>query len=319
MKSLVSIIVPIYNVEKYIGECLESLFSQSYSHIEYVFVNDATPDRSMNILNSYINRYNIVDKCVVFNNSSNLGLAATRINGIKSAHGDYLMFLDSDDTLSTNAVEALLQCAESRNADIVESNMQFNMDSGYKILKRNKKDSVRDYLYSYISFGAPPSLMGKLYRRGLFDNVEELFLVGRDFIEDTYATPMLYCKASVIANIDIVTYFYRANNMSSHSHGAKWKKIEDLKFAINRFEEIFCCNEDSFFADAIKEAKYKIKSAYYPIYGNNERKEIIKLFPEINLYIKEKIFFERLRWWLLMNDCLFLYRVSNLIRKIFNK
>jgi glycosyltransferase involved in cell wall biosynthesis len=315
MDSLISIIVPIYNVEQYFGECLDSLFTQTYHKIEYVFVNDATPDKSMQVLDEYIKKYSISNSCLIINSPKNQGLAATRIKGIKAAHGDYFMFCDSDDFISSNAVESMLFCAINEDADIVETNMQYNMDDGFKILKREKKTEVQDYLYELISFKAAPSLMGKLYKKELFEDVDDLFLKGKDFIEDTYASPLLYSKAKKISNLDEVTYYYRTNNMTSHSHGAKWQKIEDLVFAVNKLEKIFCKDDNSVYCDAVNEAKYRIKSIYYPAYSPEDRLKISKLFPEIDNYVRSKSIRERTLWYLIRHNNFLFYRVE---RKILN-
>ena len=116
----VTICVPVYNVEKYIERCCKSLFEQTYSNIEYIFVDDRSPDNSIkvveNILQGYPKRKNAVK---LIEHSVNKGLAATRNTGIDAASGEYILFVDSDDYLDHNAVELLMNKVEATHADVV--------------------------------------------------------------------------------------------------------------------------------------------------------------------------------------------------------
>ena len=103
-KWLVSIIVPVYNVENYVGECIESIKNQTYSNIEVIVVNDGSEDRSIEIINDMIrddSRFTII-------NQKNQGLSVARNNGLKYAKGDYFFFVDSDDYIEKNCIEELL-------------------------------------------------------------------------------------------------------------------------------------------------------------------------------------------------------------------
>ena len=117
-KAKVSVLVPFYNVEKYVGRCVESLFSQTYSNIEYVFVNDCTPDNSMDIINEYIDKFNVRNKCVIINHEVNKGISASRNDCLDNATGDYILFIDSDDYIDKDMVELLVKAAIENNADI---------------------------------------------------------------------------------------------------------------------------------------------------------------------------------------------------------
>ena len=102
----VSILVPIYNVEKFFSRCLESLFNQTYQNIEYVFVNDCTPDNSMVVLHNFMEKYPSRAKLVrIIENTNNCGIAIVRNTLIKNATGDYVLFVDSDDWIEEDMVE----------------------------------------------------------------------------------------------------------------------------------------------------------------------------------------------------------------------
>ena len=114
----VSILVPFYNVEKYVGRCVESLFTQTYKNIEYIFVNDCTPDRSMEVINDNIQKYGVQDKCKMIVHEKNQGISASRNDCLDNMTGDYFLFIDSDDYIDKDMVELLVEAALKENADI---------------------------------------------------------------------------------------------------------------------------------------------------------------------------------------------------------
>ena len=161
---LISIVAPVYGVEKYIGECVDSLFSQTYKNTEYIFVNDKTPDNSIDILNKKIADYSMFSNVQVIENRENVGLALTRANGISKASGDYIFLVDTDDKLPLNAIEILVNTAIETNADFVESDFAYYPDTT-TIIKRRFNGSIDDHLSKYLKLEVPVSVWGKLYKR----------------------------------------------------------------------------------------------------------------------------------------------------------
>lgn len=113
---LVSIVVPVYNVESYIEECLQSVCSQTYENLEIICVDDVGNDRSMDVVRSFA-----VKDCriKIIEHDKNKGLAEARNTGLEHVSGDYVFFLDSDDWLVDDAIEKLLSSAMTNNADVV--------------------------------------------------------------------------------------------------------------------------------------------------------------------------------------------------------
>lgn len=105
---LVSIIIPVYNVEEYIERCLFSVFSQTYDNIEIILVNDSTPDRSMTIIRDILRKLPDENRVKIFNHDENKGLSEARNTGIINATGEYIFFLDSDDTITLDCIEILV-------------------------------------------------------------------------------------------------------------------------------------------------------------------------------------------------------------------
>lgn len=114
-KSLISIIIPVYNVEKYLAQCLNSIIHQTYQHIEVICVNDGSLDNSKNILEEYASK----DNRIKIISQDNQGLSAARNRGMREASGKYLMFVDSDDWIDLCTCEKAISLAEKNNADLV--------------------------------------------------------------------------------------------------------------------------------------------------------------------------------------------------------
>ena len=236
---LVSILCPIYGVEKYIGECLDSLFNQSCTNLEYVFVNDNTPDKSMEILTKKIQEYGLSDKVVIINNEKNVGLAGVRIECIKAAKGEFITIVDTDDKLSLDAIEKYVRCAISNDADIVESDLFLYSPEGIKEYRRPEFKDKDDLICQQLSINIPIALWSKLYKRELFYDVDNLFIVGSKNIEDYYATPVLYDRANKISHLCECAYYYRIGIEGSGSKNKSWSKIESLYTAITHHEKYF--------------------------------------------------------------------------------
>ena len=127
----ISLLIPIYGVENYIEQCARSLFSQSYTSIEYIFVDDCTKDRSIEILQSVMEDYpDRKEDILLIRHEHNKGLGAARRTAFEAATGEYIMHVDSDDMLPSNAVELLTIKAEESHADII--------DGGYAYWKDGK-------------------------------------------------------------------------------------------------------------------------------------------------------------------------------------
>lgn len=116
---LVSIVVPVYNVEPYVERCIESIASQKYPNIECIIVDDVGKDRSIEIVNSYVARYGGHVKFKIITHSYNKGLSVARNSGLDIAKGKYIWFVDSDDYIVQDAVSRLVSCAQKSKSDII--------------------------------------------------------------------------------------------------------------------------------------------------------------------------------------------------------
>ncbi len=210
--NLVTVIVPIYNVERYVAQCAESLLSQTYADIEYIFVNDCTPDASLEVLLFVLKKYPQRSSQVhILNNERNRGLAYCRNKGVQSAHGNYIMHVDSDDYIKENAVEELVSLAKQENADIVISD--FLLVRSNKIVEdlHVYPIEIHKYLKELLERNLPVCVCGKIFKRSLYLNNNIQVSENIDFGEDMVTLPRLVYYASKIA-VSSPFYYYNQLN-----------------------------------------------------------------------------------------------------------
>lgn len=211
----VSIIIPVYNVEKYVGECIESVMAQDAQiPIECIVVDDCGPDNSMDVVNKVVDEYHGPIEFRIITREKNGGLSAARNSGINAARGEYLYFIDSDDTITPDAIRLLWQQVEEHpGIDMVVGAAKCfptpDMDA-YLNLKRfdHPKFSCNEKLNSRFFLKIPEIVWNKLFRlRFLLDN--NLNFKERIILEDFHLHLRLSYHIQSIAFVDIVTYNYR--------------------------------------------------------------------------------------------------------------
>ncbi|MGP1485594.1 MAG: glycosyltransferase family 2 protein [Campylobacter sp.] len=224
----VSIIVPIYNVEKYIERCATTLFEQDYDNIEYIFVNDCTPDRSMNFLQDAIEKYpNRKNHVKIINNFINIGSSMTRKNGLDASSGKYILFVDSDDWIELDMISSLVCEAKKSNADIVCCDMILHYKNRQIYKKDQHKDINNEYkLKALIGGYVLPSMPNKLIRREIFSNI---IFPKFQFGEDVYIMIQAFYYSKNIKYIKKPFFHYNKLNESSLSTNINEKTIIDIK------------------------------------------------------------------------------------------
>ena len=235
----VSILVPAYNVEAYIEECIQSLISQTLKEIEIVIVDDASTDDTLAIAERYATGDSRIH---IYRQPKHLGLAAIRELSVPLAHGKYIVFVDSDDSLSCTALEQLYIQAEKRQSDIVLGTLLRCYSDGRKI-RMGEKVSVfttentvlsgQDCFKRLIDTGCyVPMVCGNLYRTEFICKNDLHF--GAYYHEDEYFTPYALFYAQRVSYFDKDFYFYRQRIDSiMHRTDNLKKRAESLSFAGN--------------------------------------------------------------------------------------
>ena len=240
---LVSIIVPIYNVENYLSKCLDSLVNQTYSNIEILAVNDGSLDRSMQIVEDYQKQFKQLKRL----DKMNGGLSDARNYGIEHASGEYLLFIDSDDYVDATMAEKLVQAALLHNADIAVCDMEYVYDTGERKYSSGGDFKIGTVKEQVELFNINNSACNKLFKRNLFET--NRFIKGI-WYEDLATIPKCCYEANQIVKVDEVLYFYyQRSNSIIHTENPKvfdiYLALEELKRYLiekndyHHFEKIF--------------------------------------------------------------------------------
>ena len=222
----ITVIVPVYGVEKYIAECAESLFAQTYSDIEYVFCDDCTPDRSIEVLCEVMERYpERMERVRIIRNETNQGIGATRKRLVSEVNTDTFLFVDSDDVLPVNAVETLVKRMKETDTDIVDGAYAIYVDEKAGKVIAPPHDEPSKYLDKILCQNIIlPRVWGRLYKTSVLNKVKDLFIEGIDFAEDICATSRLACVTSRSWTDDVV-YYYRVDNINSYTRNITKKNV----------------------------------------------------------------------------------------------
>lgn len=225
---LVSVVVPVYNAEKYITECIESVLCQTIKEWELILVDDCGIDRSMDIVKAFAlkdNRIRYVES------ARNVGPMVAREKGYRIANGDYITFLDSDDTLPEKSLELLLKKATESNADIVSGNIEYFYSDGTIKLWNNRLSYGSDkisVLKSVLTGEFTHNLCGKLFKGDLLTNYEYTFFENFTNGEDAIFFYEIIEKIKSAVAISDVVYNYRQNPVSSSQMRFSKRGLENV-------------------------------------------------------------------------------------------
>ena len=222
-RPLVSMCISVYNGEKDIGKCLDSVLSQQFDDMEMILVDDGSTDRTLQIMQEYKEKF--PEKQIHVIEQEHGGLAQGRLTGVKHASGEYVTFLDADDYLLDGAYKTIVEFMQGTQADIYE--FQSVRDDGRPIKSpytgvMDAKKVLTDY---FNGVRIPVNYWIRWYRRELF--TESVFPVGNSLYEDTYAFPCILHRAKTIAYIDKPLHVYIINGSSiTGKHYAKRRERE---------------------------------------------------------------------------------------------
>lgn len=314
-EDLVSVIVPVYNMEKKLEECLKSIINQTYQKLEIIIINDGSTDNSIEICNKFKendNRIKIITK-------KNAGLGMARNTGLESANGEYVYFIDSDDYIKENLIEDNVKLIKKYKLDISTFGAIL-FEKNEKIIKEIKPTSEKQIFkgeeITNIFFPSFLGLSNKhlknlicsantcLYRKEFLDSVGWQFESERKIIsEDFYALLKLIGKANKIGVISKSYYYYR-QNLSSLTHTYKEERLDKLNYWLEECLKI--CNEEKYNKEIVS-AVYKyyfsniigaLKIIYYSNLDN------IKKITELKKYIYNAKLQESLLHYNYKNDSL---------------
>lgn len=329
--TLISIIVPVYNVEPYLDKCLNSIVSQTYKNIEIIIINDGSTDNSYDICKLY----ECKDNRIKLINQENKGLSDARNVGIMNSSADYITFVDSDDYISKDFVTSLYETMLEYNADIVvcnykkvykNNNTKVNLKS-----KKNKKsikhysniEAVEDILSG--NFYLNNVVWNKLFKKSLFLDNDVLF-PSKKIYEDTFVMYKLFYYSNTIILLNEVLYYYliRAGSITKQKYNTRMLDILDVlkeqkKFILDKNLDI---NID------LIEIKTFIRILYsmiYSRYNGFDKKNIIEsIYHNRKKYYfsKNVTNFIKLKTFIILNFYFlfeFLVKIKGYIKKLVKK
>ena len=219
---IVSIVVPVYNSEKTITKCLNSLINQTFRDIEIICVNDCSKDNSLQVLNEYAAKDG---RIVVINHKENMNAGGARNSGIRTARGEYICFVDNDDWMTSNAIQTLIEASEDCTIDFVVSQWCQYYNENRKINMKNLIIGGSEKANKEYALLHGCRILGCLFKKEIFYK-NDLFFPEKIFWEDNAVSMSLIFSAKSIKVIDEVLYYYQMVQGSS-SRSITMKKIID--------------------------------------------------------------------------------------------
>lgn len=286
----VSVIIPVYGVERYIVRCAISLFEQTLDDMQFIFVDDCTPDKSIILLKSVIEKYpNRKEQIIILHHEKNEGLPVARQTGIKVALGDYIAHCDSDDWVDRDIYEKMYNAAIGHSADVVVCNC-YNTD-GNNILSEREggnqqiiHNCINDMLHGKMWW----SLCNKLVNRKIYNQKIEYpkYAMGEDMCITLQS--MMYCKKIVYC--PEVHYYYYVNEGSITNYLTEKKCVDNfyqicrnVDIVINAYKRN---NLYSKYKKGLNYIAFKTKNHLHPLLGN---KKYYRLWKTTYRYVEFKI------------------------------
>lgn len=265
IKPCVSVIIPVYGTSSYIEKCAHSLFSQTLKNTEYIFVNDATTDDSIQKLEKVRGLYpEIADRVKILHHLQNSGTAIARNTALNHATGDFILMVDSDDYIDKDMLSSLYNKAIETNADIVVSDfyIEYKNKTVYftDYLSSNHEEHFKDILSCEKS---SPSLCNKLIKRELYLIPENRNVLPMKYMEDRFVVSRLYFSARKIIKTDAAFYHYVKLNCYSATNKINSTHFDDTL--------VFWSTMDEFLL------KNRVNDKYSTLVGNLKLKDKIKL------------------------------------------
>lgn len=310
MNKKISIIVPIYNTEKYLEKCIKSILNQNYENIEIILINDGSTDNSLNICKKYKEQ----DNRIVVINKKHTGVSESRNRGLEIAKGDYIAFVDSDDYIDRRMFEKLIEGAEKYNAEISMCDINETRNSNdilgefsAEYIQLTRKQALEQLLYDK-NIGNYMTV--KMFKKELFNQVK--FPINKMY-EDISTAYKLFGKANKLVYIPVKFYNYYqrpdsiVNNITNNSIQDYLQAIFDRYYDLKRYKELTLYNVYSIVNVVIKLGAWCIEIKDYKLFNTKICEAYYKMQKEIELIneieiVKIMTNFEKASFYLMKLD-----------------
>lgn len=315
----VSVLVPVYKVEHFIERCAESLMSQTLDEVEFVFVDDATPDNSINILHSVIDRFPVrKDSVKIIRHKENKGLPSARNTALAVATGEYIFHCDSDDWVEPTMLADLYQKAKETDADYVWCDWFLSFAQNERYMHQPEYDSPIDLLHGLLAGTIKFNVWNKLVKKELYDKNHIGFPDGHAMGEDMTMI-RIACCANKVAYVPTAYYHYVKTNANAYSNAMSAKYMEDILFNVSLTENYIREKKGETLCDYMAFFELNTKLPFLISDDKNQYSVWQSWFPEANRYIcknRYQPFRTRLlqwmaskgQWWYVKAYYLFVYK-----------
>lgn len=258
----ISILIPVYNVEKYIADCIKSVMAQTYTgKMECIIVDDCGTDSSISIAKKLLSKYEGPIIFNIFHHEHNRGLAAARNTAVEAAQGDFIVHIDSDDWVEPTMIEELVEKQLETNADIVSCNAIAHYPTKEEILDEPDYATQDEMMRSLLQLTLDHVIWRRLIRTSLYKENSIAAVEGVNIGEDHYTMPRLLFYANSFAKCNAALYHYNCMNVNSYIQSAKqsfnYPRYKSDVSSINILIDFFSHNDKNYL-----DLLYSIKAHY---------------------------------------------------------
>ncbi len=282
----VSICVPVYGGEKYIEKCARSLFGQTYPEIEFIFVNDCTKDRSIEVVQQVAEEFPRCKEALkIVQHDKNRGLAASRRTGVMAATGDYFFYIDEDDYLEPDAIERYVMKAKETDADMVVADFYFVSLEGRTHRVIPVPDDRIELVRLMLLRKTAIKIWGLLLRRSFVIGHELFAPEGLDLSEDYVLTPRMAYLANKVVRVDAPLLNYVRYNTESGSTVVRRRGLETTIKAMDILDDYFSRVQDAeVFKETLQQAKLYNKVTLYGLAAQADYGFLRPLYSDISVW-----------------------------------
>lgn len=281
----VSVVIPVYGVEKFIQRCAESLFNQTLKDVEYIFVNDCTKDGSIGILQEVIARFpERAEQITILEHEQNKGLAGARNTGLSQAKGEYIFHCDSDDFVETTMLEKMYDAAKANDADIAYCDFYISFEKNERYMGNPDYGTAHDLLcQGFLAGHTKYNVWNKLVRRSIYVDNGLAFPEGHNMGEDMTMIMAAACADKTV-HVKEALYHYVKLNTGAYSNTSSEKHLTDIRFNMDRTIAFLECKFGNALERDIINFKLSNKLPFLITDNVAEYKRWQEWYPETNKY-----------------------------------
>lgn len=281
----VSVIIPVYKVEGYISRCVDSLLSQTIDDVEFIFVDDCTPDKSIEIVRAISDKYPARKQNItILSHHKNCGLPSARNSGLANATGEYIFHCDSDDFAAPDMLEKMYTEAKRTDADVVWCDWYLSFKQSERYMRQPNYSSPEDALRGMLNGTMKFNVWNKLVKKSLYEDNDIRFPDGYDMGEDMTMIRLLTC-ASRVSYIPEAYYHYVRTNAGSFTQTFSDKHLSDITHNTSDTVKFILLKKGKEWEPACNNFMLNVKLPFLISENKSSYKLWQRLYPESDRYI----------------------------------